>query len=382
MKRIKNLSVPLLIIVLSFQNSCRDIGEFKWGIKVGNLVYSENTVFVGEKELPFLKEVADNQLVFTEKTGTLASVTNNSILVIGISEKTPYGLLRKVTGVKTNGSDLEIGTEDAQLTDAIMEGTIKFEKTLQEKDFRLGTKIDGVFAKGPVKSFDGLAVTMDDFEIFKDGAKSAIINGSTGVSCELDLELTIKSREIERIDVTTKLSRIDEVTISSNAAFSGKKEVSLATFVHNPVIIDSLVFVPEVTLNCGFDGSISNPVSYGVRQDRAITSKFRFENASWSEDPLIHSESFDFTKPQVTDNSELKVFTGPEINLKLFGVPLQAVKTTGHFILKADKGGSPLWKLSIGNDGKNTIKSDIIYSGNDYSSDIVVATSEICNSAN
>ena len=56
--------------------------------------------------------------------------------------------------------------------DAVKEGTIKLQIKLLEKDFNLKSKVEGVLVKGPDKSFDGLAVTLDNLEIFKDGTKN------------------------------------------------------------------------------------------------------------------------------------------------------------------------------------------------------------------
>ena len=89
----------------------------------------------------------------------------------GITEKTPYGLLRKVTGIQNNGTTVTVATTDALLTDIIKEGNIHLKVKLLEKDFSLKSKMDGVLVSGPGKAFDGLAVTLENFELFRDGAR-------------------------------------------------------------------------------------------------------------------------------------------------------------------------------------------------------------------
>ena len=130
---------------------------------------------------------------------------------------------------------------------------------------------------------------------------------------------------------------------------------------------------------CGFDGTISCEVTSGVRQDRTITSKLNYKNPVWSDDPLSHAEAYDFTTPQLTDNSDLKIFSGPEINILLFGTPVQTIKSTGFYSLEAEKNASPFWKLYIGNEGMNSVNSDILGTPEDYSSNIFVQPSEIGN---
>jgi hypothetical protein len=368
----------ILIIIMIIPPGC-ERGEFNWGTKIGDITYSGNVVFLGSEELALLKEVTDNQIVFSDKTGEIENIADHSILVMGVSEKTPYGLLRKVNNIQNNGTDIVLTTSDALLSDAVKEGTIKLQEKLLEKDFKLKSKVGGVLVKGPDKSFDGLAVTLDNLEIFKNGTNIARLNGAIGISPEIDMTIEIRFNEITEIDIVTTLNKIDEVTVTSNGAFNGEQEIVAAEFIHSPIIIDSLVFVPEVTIFCGYNGTISCEVSSGVRQDRVITSKMNYQLSKWSEDPLDYTENFDFLKPVVTDNSDLEIFSGPEINLNLFGVPVQTVKATGFYSLEAEKTGSPLWKLFIGNDGYNTVKADNLGLKENHTLNMNIQASEIGN---
>jgi hypothetical protein len=189
-------------------------------------------------------------MIFSGMTGEIENITDRSILVVGVSEKTPYGLLRKVNGIQENGNDIIILTSDAVLSNAVKEGTIRFNRKLLEKDFTLKSKVEGVLVKGPDKSFDGLAVTLEDFEIFNDGTKRAVLNGAIGISPEIDITIDFRLNRIYDIKIATTLNKIDEITLSSDGAFSGSREIVAAEFVHSPIIIDSLVFVPEVVITC------------------------------------------------------------------------------------------------------------------------------------
>lgn len=379
MKRIVVISTILLSTAATLFTDCERRSEFRWGIKVGDITYNENAIFLGTQELALLSEVSANSLIFSSNAGALKSVTKNSILIIGVSDKTPYGLLRKVVSLKSNESGLEFTTADALLTEAIKEGRIEFKKVLSETEFSLKSKIDGVLAKGPEKSFDGLAVTMDDFMIFKDGSKTARMNGSIGISTQIDLSIKIEASSIKEINTTSTLNKIDEVSLYADGSLIGKQEVTLAHFIHSPVVIDSLVFVPEIKINCGFDGTTVSGVSLGVRQDRMITTTLNYAETKWSADPISHSENYDFSGPQLTDNSDLKIFSGPEISINLFGVPVQVIKSDGFYSLVADKTGNPFWRLFIGNEGTNTIKSTILGFSKDYSTNILIQPSEIVN---
>lgn len=371
-------SLSLILTILLPQGCKKE--EFSWGKTVGDITYSGNVVFLGPVELASLKEVTSDRIVFSELTGNLNDMTEMSILLAGVSEKTPYGFLRSVNSIRTDGGEINVSTSEATLSEAIKEGTINFSSTLLEKDFTLKSKAEGVLVNGPAKSFDGLAVTLDNLEIVKDVTKYARLSGSIGISPQINISIVIKFNQVTKVEVSTSLSKIDEISINSNNAFSGTRELVAAEFVHTPVIIDSIVFVPEVSITTGYNGSISSSLSTGVRQDRTIASGIRFEGMEWKESPLDQSVSYDFLSPSLTDNSDLEIFSEPEIRILLFGMPLQTITAKGYYSLKAQKNVSPFWRLSIGNDGKNSINSAILGLTEDFASSLVIQSSEIGNS--
>jgi hypothetical protein len=334
---------------------------------------------LGAEEIGLLSEVTANQIVFSASSAEIEKLKDFDIIVTGISENAPYGLMRKITGIQNTGTTVTLSTTDALLTDLIKEGNIHLQVKLLEKDFSLKSKMDGVLVSGPGKAFDGLAVTLENFVLFRDGARLVTLNGAIGISPEIDLTIKIKAKKINEISLITTLNKVDELTVSSNGAFSGGQRLVAAEFIHSPIIIDSLVFIPEVKIYCGFNGIVSGAVTSGVRQDRIITSGLNYKNSNWSDDPMLNSESHDFSTPQITENSDLKIYSGPEITLRLFGTPLQTIEAAGYYSLEAQKTGSPLWRLFIGGEGQNSVKSEILGLGSDYSSNITIVESEIAN---
>ena len=370
------LFIPALILI---SGSGCNREDFIWGTRIGNLTYSDHVVMLGSEEMNLLSEVADNELFFTLASAELEKLSSQNFIVAGVSDLTPNGLLRKITGVRHEETSFTLETADAILTDIIKEGVVSFKIKLLEKDFSVRSKMDGVLVTGPGKAFDGLAVTLDHFELFRDGTRLAAVNGAIGISPEFDITIRIISNRIAEIRISTTLNKVDEITVSSNGAFSGGQRLVAAEFDHSPITIDSLVFTPEVRIICGFSGIVSGAVTSGVRQDRVITSELIYDNTAWSASPLDASEVFDFSAPQITENSDLKVYSGPEITLNLFGKPFQIIESTGYYLLDAEKSGSPMWRLQIGSEGYNSVKSEIIGLGADYSTDIVIQEEEIAN---
>lgn len=375
-RNILKLFFPALILI---SGSACNREDFIWGTRVGNLTYSDQVFFLGSEEMNLLSEVTDNELVFSLANGELANLSSQNYIVAGVSSITPFGLMRKITGIRNEETSFTLETTDAMLTEIVKGGVINLKVKLLEKNFSVKSKMDGVLVTGPGKAFDGLAVTLDHFELFRDGTRLAAVNGAIGISPEFDLTIKISSNRISEISVSTTLNKVDEIIVSSNGAFSSGQRLIAAEFVHSPITIDSLVFTPEVRIICGFSGIVSGAVTSGVRQDRVITSELIYGGSAWSASPLVASEVYDFSAPQITENSDLKVYSGPEITLNLFGKPLQIIESTGYYLLDVEKSGSPMWRLQIGAEGYNSIKSEILGLGADYSSDIVIQEEEIAN---
>lgn len=371
--------MSLIIFIIFLAAGCKKV-EFTWGQTVGGITYSGNVVFLGSNELNLLREITPDKLIFTEQKGKLSDITETSIILAGVSDKTPRGLLKSVNTIQSVNGELVIDVYDTSLPKAIKEGTVRLKTKLDEKNFYLKSKAEGVLVKGPTKAFDGLAITLDNLEIIKDGTRTARLNGAIGISPEIEISIIFKHNQIVRITSSVTLVKIDELLINSTNSFSGKAKLNAAEFVHVPIVIDSLVFVPEVVINTGYNGSVSSSLSTGVRQDRTITNELKFEDSKWTSKPLKESVNYDFIKPVLTDNSDLEIFSEPEVRLFLFGIPLQTITTKGYFSLKATRNDSPFWRLFIGGDGANTINSDILGLTNDYFSNLSIQPSEIGNS--
>ncbi|HPA86286.1 MAG TPA: hypothetical protein PK106_00735 [Bacteroidales bacterium] len=378
--RIRNLAgyavKVLMAVLIVVQSSCKK-EEFIWGQKVGAITYSGNVVFLGASELAILEQVTDNRLVFSRTTGEIDKITGTSILVIGISEKTPYGLLRKVTSLQKSGEVLTVNTEDALLQDAVKDGTITLNETLLEKNFVLRSKTPGVLINESSKFFEGLAITLDKLEVSSGGSAAAELNGSMGLGAEVEISIIIRSNRIERINLAATLNRIDELTIISGNSFSGSGEVTAAEFLHRPVIIDSLVFVPEVSMIAGFEGLVSGSVNSGVRQDRVSSLSTRYEAGFWSDQPVTNTVLYDYLRPSVPDNSDLMVFSGPRVTIRLFGIPLLETEASSVFSLEKDQGSSAIWRLYIGNNGEAKIRSEIFGFAGDHTLNMAAQLSEI-----
>ncbi len=87
---------------------------------------SSNAKVIDSETLKHLTIQDNSILIFDKKTPVLEAIKEGDILVMGISEATPHGLLRKVKKISEKNGQIIFYTTQAALTDAIKKGEIHF----------------------------------------------------------------------------------------------------------------------------------------------------------------------------------------------------------------------------------------------------------------
>lgn len=173
------------------------------------VIVAENVIVLNKEQTNILTLVEDDKLIFAEGDSTTNAIKIGDILVAGVSNTSPNGFLRKVTGVSINGNTILVETENAQLTDAIEQGSIRFEKKLTSGDFvgkqsslnfdlSLGedSPLSGYVTIDPTLIFD---LDIDFFEV--QYAKLGIrINYNAGMTLDVqeEIEYQLKKKLVER----------------------------------------------------------------------------------------------------------------------------------------------------------------------------------------
>jgi len=109
------------------------------------VIISPNAVVLEDDTTQGLTSVSsDNStLTFDSSTSTLEALEQDDVIIFGVTDKTPYGLLRKVTSITQEENQVVVETTQASLEDAIEEGTIRFHSTLTPNDVRTATALVG-----------------------------------------------------------------------------------------------------------------------------------------------------------------------------------------------------------------------------------------------
>ncbi|MCK4260650.1 MAG: PEGA domain-containing protein [Halanaerobiales bacterium] len=87
----------------------------------------ENAKILDAEDIKDLDSVSENGSILTFKKSApiMREITEDNILLIGVTPETPYGLLCKVTNVELQNNKYIVETESASLNDLIEEGTLE-----------------------------------------------------------------------------------------------------------------------------------------------------------------------------------------------------------------------------------------------------------------
>lgn len=360
MKRLFRRPVFIIFSLFVITFSCeRDPFQFDYDYNIGDITYSGKTKILDDNILTFLDNVSSNSLIFREGPAFLKEIHAGDIILAGVSEHTPAGLLRKVENVIQSIGKITIETSESSLESAIVKGTIDLNRELNGNFFIPEDNSKSIIKQQSFKTFDGLVVTLDQVHLQDEESNLITISGTVGISPALSMHLEIDSFKVKNIGIQTDINKIDELNISSESGFNGQDEIEIGKYIYSPIIIDRIVFVPVVTIIAGCEGYIDNEFSEGVRQEREIITSLQYYNNNWTTD-LENSAQLDFVTPVLNGSSELKVYMTSRMEINIFGEIAHYFNKNVFEKLQAGTDWAEYWELTLGAEGVIAVLPGII----------------------
>ncbi|HUX49018.1 MAG TPA: GLUG motif-containing protein [Dehalococcoidia bacterium] len=361
----------------------------------GSTIIPETTKVLDETTLSSLSAASVNSstLSFGNITEQLGSLSVGDVIVCGVSEVTPYGLLRKVTDIVTEGNQMMVETVNATLEDAIQQcdisgtwsllpdgsavplGTLASESTqtcvLPSDTNAQPDSTDGMNSAAFATSCTGWYIDINDqvlFDLDKDlGTKNdqIVADGSLCADVRLDFGFKIKDWKLKeaRFLVTTVETAELEITLQAGfASVSEKLEVYrkwLKPFTLWVGAVVPIVVVPVLTFNVGVDATASAGISTSITFNNDVTVGVRYSGGAWS--PVTdRSTSFEWGSPSLTAGCEVKGYVGPQLTLLLCGITGPYGEVRGYLDLDADLFETPWWKLYGGVEADVGFRAEIL----------------------
>ncbi len=300
---------------------------------------SSYTKVLSEEDSKNILLLNRDEIVFSEPT----PFSPGDILVSGISDKTPNGLLRKVERVDSN----TIYTKNATLEDALETSVFEFEISPPSGEYYLTTQ-KGTFKKHHKHDSLNIKSNLEDIVLLDMDRDLSTKDDQITANCEFDfhsnfnIHSIIKEHHIEMLFFENKSDLKYKIELNTNDSFKNiKKEIKVAEYNFPPFSAGLIpgtpipfIIKPELDLYIDIEGNAS-PMSTSVTQTASLISRIEYHDGKWDKKGDF-SESFDFSE-NMPYYAELKATLKPKLNFLIYGIAGPYAEANGSLQINAEE---------------------------------------------
>lgn len=327
MKKIAQIcsSAILLLLMMLLFATCKKKDDPNPDPEPTDFVIADNVKVLTDNYISNITsyDSVDFTLTFSSWPDGGAALKAGDIVAAGVTEATPYGLLRRITSVDATAKGNVCQTELVKLDEVILQGKIELKSVKLAKN--KASKIilsDGV-KLNPQKGTDLIGFDLS-FEKDLNSSGSAKAYGSlyfeVGFNFSLDVSITPPD-----VDAYTSIEFIQEANIGIKGHGNwNNADIEIAdvvftpwTFMAGPVPI---VFVPKATLKLQADGHSTAQVETFASESFTRELGIKYDE-EWS---MINewnpAPTYDLAWPSLQSSAYFGIKCGPEVSLKLYGM--------------------------------------------------------------
>jgi len=300
---------------------------------------------------------------FDHPTPQLNQLNIGDIIVMGVTDYTPEGLLRKITSISKTGGKVIIETEFGTLEEAIEDGEFYFDISLQPEDIE-----ESLSRTAGIKPMTNKSLLRDSSYDFNyeidvlaydgDGIPETLEDNVTllgNLSFDYNLIFSAKIADHELKNLTFK--NIIEIGEGININVGGSLTVKLLgkSLLKKPIRLKPITFtigplpvvlIPIFDLKWSIDGGIYGTLTTEVARTDTFTAGFEWSNGT-AQPIADHHTEYDSSLTS-SAGFTIKGSVGPELFCKIYGVA-GPYCTIGPYIKgTGDKYANPWWELKGG----------------------------------
>lgn len=357
-----------------------------------------------ERSLALLTRVSEDHsmLVFQHPTPQLNRIMGGDVIVAGVGERTPYGLLRRVTEVSRERSDVILLTEHATVEDVFWFGRAQETFQMSASDVRgVRTHTQGVQVRGltpdgliapradrsapegssaealtpdVIWSPDPIEVDLFDvvlFDLDQDPTTTddqVTVSGLVGIAPTFDLDLGISWGRVQKFSFINKNDLYSTLDLEGHVFIPLlDEELTIASFYFSPIIIMvgpvPVVFAPVLDIKAGAIANLSADVETSVTAKVLVTVGVIYENGQWrsiTEFPdSIDDIEVEWKTPQLSADAYAQVYAGPKFYLLVYGIVGPYANVLGYSELSANFLPDAAWALYLGVRGNIGVENKV-----------------------
>lgn len=315
---------------------------------LANFGYTLNnqTLVLSETTLDEIQEVTHNEVFF--HVSSAPDYVVGDIIVAPSGHTAPNGLLRRITGVSTQGDQVVYETEEASLTDVIQEGVISFSHEVTTDDvnrqtshFSPGVRMMSRRELEPIKRDDYIGFIIDH-EISSD-VGTIQTHGEVFIKNELVFNLKLSEGAISYFMVGLEADEYSEISVHalSGEALSDEWSYELARldlFTHVywigwlPVLVGA-----DLTFTLHASGEIVAEATTVLHQESAFLAGLEYEPSNGFSPVRSFNNSFFLEgDAHISSSAKAGIEAGLEVFIYELGGPYMSIMGYGEFLAEAD----------------------------------------------
>ncbi len=305
----------------------------------------------------------------------LAKLVPGNIIVAQGSLRNRRGLLRKITGVTEQGSQLQVETTQASLTEVFTEGgfRVRGRARLREASHLVTPSghLEPLYHR-PDLAAQGLVfpISINVCPVNLDNNKSTkndqvCVTGS--VDLDLDFDITLICQGVlctdPYFDTNVTITESAKLTVEGQLTRSVNKTFQIGTVPLGSFAVFvagiPLVFVAEVDFSVNLDGDVTVNLKYEADQELEFTAGVEFQDGRF--DPYTELKNTTKTS-NVTTSLEMsaKATLSGEASVLVYGIGGPTLTLDGWVKLKSAPTGDPVWELTAGLDLRLGVELEIL----------------------
>jgi len=348
--------IPALI--LAFVSACGVDETNNKTIEEGGFIIPKTTKVIDDALNQDLSQISyDGSLItFFGYSQISKDIKVGDVLVSGVTEATPFGLLRKVSHIgKDFYYNIIVSTVPATLEEAIETGTIEINQELGPNDIASIASIkkrNGYLnpqGRYPNEFYIDFNNVQDWYNMYS--RDEIALNGSIEFTQAIEFKVIIKNHKITEVTFANTVKEFIDLGVDLNVDlldYKYKTVVPGASWMLKPIVFMAgfvpVVVVPMISVNVGFDIPIGISVATGITQEAIYSAGLQYTDSSW--EPIQDfSNNFTFISPTPSASCDIKGYAGPQLDILLYGLAGPYVLPRGYLLLGADIFRTPWWQL-------------------------------------
>jgi len=295
-------------------------------------------------------------LVFYGSSQQLRSLEPGDVIVSGVTDQTPHGLMRRVKFLAKYRGLIFVHTGKARLQDAVQQASVCLSMVLPGPSAATGQATD---VPPGSASAAGVGVTLPWSVRW---GRNPSLEASGQFKTEFDLQIEISWFSLQKFVVsnTTRLDATLMFNASAGASFDWERQLYSHSFAPITIWIGPIPVVIEPEFEIGLEafGDAHGALSTGVKGYAELVTKAGYEGGSWDAS-ATPSHGWEFIAPTIDAEAKFRAALVPSFHLNFYYLagPYVALEPYAEFDIAPLR--APWWTATGGLDLKVGVECDL-----------------------